>query len=276
MINLNDYRSNYYMNYGINECPFYGEDGVILKIFEKIKPSKKPTCIEFGESRVLGTTTRSFRIKYISKALYFTGDYNFKSFYLNILDVFKVIIKTKNFKYLKFLFNMPFKFFVDINNIIKIFEKNKIDKNLDVLTIDIDSYDYYLVNKLLINNYLPKLMIVEYNPSLGLNKSLTFPLNNKNKITNKRQYGASFKAYHELLNKEGYKLVFVSGFCNLFYVRNEFSNMFIEPNINEEITDTNKKVLEYIEKFCQDGFIPSWLNDPQLNKKELKIFDEIN
>ena len=36
MINLNDYRSNYYMNYGINECPFYGEDGVILKIFEKI------------------------------------------------------------------------------------------------------------------------------------------------------------------------------------------------------------------------------------------------
>ena len=37
MINLNDFRKNIYQNDGIFECPHYSEDGVILKIFEKIK-----------------------------------------------------------------------------------------------------------------------------------------------------------------------------------------------------------------------------------------------
>ena len=62
MIELKEYRENIYQNYGLRECPHYGEDGVILKIFEEIGVSENPYCIEFGELRVLGTTTRSYRI----------------------------------------------------------------------------------------------------------------------------------------------------------------------------------------------------------------------
>ena len=274
MIDLNKYRKNIYMNYGVNECPYYGEDGVILKIFEQIKTTNNPTCVEFGESRVLGTTTRSFRIKYKAKSMYFTGDYNFKSFYLNILDVFKVVYKTLNFGYFKFLFNMPFKFFVNIDNIIEIFEKKNIKKNLDILTVDIDSFDYYLVEKLLDFNYNPKLMIVEYNPALGLDKKLSYPLNPK-KITNKKQYGASYKAFDELLSHKGYSLVFVSGFCNLFYLKNEDAKNFLKPKIEKEITDTNEKIKDYIINHCQEGFMPSWINEPKLNKYEIEFFDKI-
>ena len=79
MINLNEFRKNIYQNEGLKECPHYGEDGVILKIFESIRPSRNPLIIEFGETRSLGTTTRAFRIKYASKAIYFTGDLSFKS-----------------------------------------------------------------------------------------------------------------------------------------------------------------------------------------------------
>ena len=88
MINLNQFRKNIFHNEGLRECPHYGEDGVILKIFEIIKPNKSPLVIEFGETRSLGTTTRSFRIKYKSRAIYFTGDLSFKSTVLNVLDVF--------------------------------------------------------------------------------------------------------------------------------------------------------------------------------------------
>ena len=69
MINLNNYRKNIFQNYGVKECPYYSEDGVILKIFEEVNISKKPVVVEFGEHRVLGTTTRAFRIKYFSKSI---------------------------------------------------------------------------------------------------------------------------------------------------------------------------------------------------------------
>ena len=36
MIDLNLYRKNLYTNSGVRPCPGYGEDGVILKIFEVI------------------------------------------------------------------------------------------------------------------------------------------------------------------------------------------------------------------------------------------------
>ena len=45
MINLNEYRENIYHKYGIRECPHYGEDGVIFKIFDEIGSSKKPLII---------------------------------------------------------------------------------------------------------------------------------------------------------------------------------------------------------------------------------------
>ena len=96
MINLNDFRENIYQNEGLRECPHYGEDGVILKIFEIIKPNKKPLIIEFGETRSLGTTTRSFRIKYKSRSIYFTGDLTFKSTLLTFILNVSVFIHIFN------------------------------------------------------------------------------------------------------------------------------------------------------------------------------------
>ena len=112
MINLNDYRQNIYHNEGIYECPHYSEDGVILKIFEIIGVNKNPLIIEFGETRSLGTTTRAFRIKYKSPSIYFTGNLNIRSRLLNLIDILKVTYNYTDPQYLKFIFNMPFKFFV--------------------------------------------------------------------------------------------------------------------------------------------------------------------
>ena len=143
MIDLNNFRKNIYQNEGVRECPHYSEDGVILKIFETIVINKDPLVIEFGETRSLGTTTRALRIRYKARCIYFTGNLNFKSTILNVLDIFKISFNKSDFEYLKFLFNMPFKFFVTPDNIISLFKKKDVN-HIDVITIDIDSYDYFI------------------------------------------------------------------------------------------------------------------------------------
>ena len=223
MINLNDYRQNIYHRFGLRECPHYGEDGVILKIFDAIGVKKKTLIIEFGENRSLGTTTRSFRIKYASRAVYFASGLTAESKVLNVIDIFKVAAKLFNLKTLKFFFSMPFDFHVTPNNILSLFSKLNIS-SIDILTIDIDSYDYHIAKKILLGGYRPRLIILEYNPSLPLQSRLSIPFPPKNKFGegNKRVYGARYGAINDLMTKHEYKLIHVSGFCNLFYIENRF------------------------------------------------------
>ena len=274
MIDLSKFRKNIYQNYGMRECPYYGEDGVIEKIFDEIGVSKSPMCIEFGELRVLGTTTRAYRIAHKAKAVYFSSTYDFRSFYLNVLDIFKIILLTKSLAFFKFFFNFPFQEFATCENIDSIFKNHSVDKNdLDILTVDIDSYDYYIIKKILQHGYRPKLFIVEYNPSFSLEKKCSFPLEIGTEFKNRRIYGASYSALNSLLDKDDYKLCFVSGFCNLFYIRQDFSDKFASPKIEDEITDTNDKVNDYINKYCQEGFIPTWIDDPIPSEEDLSKLD---
>ena len=281
LIDLNDYRKNIYHNYGIKECPHYSEDGVIEKIFIEIGVEENPFIVEFGESRSLGTTTRSFRIRYLSRAIYFVGSLDFYSKILNVLDVLKTTLLTRNIKYLKFLTNMPFIFFVNPENIVNFFDTALIQErikssNIDILTIDIDSYDYYLVKELLEHEYNPRLFIVEYNPNLPIDQSLSYPNKEACSLSsNNKVYGASYLAMNNLMEKFDYKLVHISGFCNLFYIRNEYSGLFTEPDINKERPATKKDCIEFADLYCQKGFRPSWIESPDLDDDELNLFDKV-
>ena len=281
LIDLNDYRKNIYHNYGVKECPHYSEDGVIEKIFTEIGLEEKPFIVEFGETRSLGTTTRAFRIGYSSRAMYFVGSIDFYSKILNILDVLKATLLTRNIKCLKFLMNMPFMFFVKPENIVDLFDKILAKEginhnNIDILTIDIDSYDYYIVKELLEHEYKPRLFIVEYNPNLPIDQALSYPnVEALSQSNNRKVYGASYLAMDNLIEKFGYELVHISGFCNLFYIRNEYSGLFTKPDINKERPVSKKEVIKFVDLYCQKDFRPSWFDEPDLNEKELKFFDKV-
>jgi len=281
LIDLNDYRKNIYHNYGVKECPHYSEDGVIEKIFTEIGLEEKPFIVEFGETRSLGTTTRAFRIGYSSRAMYFVGSIDFYSKILNILDVLKATLLTRNIKCLKFLMNMPFMFFVKPENIVDLFDKILAKEginhnNIDILTIDIDSYDYYIVKELLEHEYKPRLFIVEYNPNLPIDQALSYPnVEALSQSNNRKVYGASYLAMDNLIEKFGYELVHISGFCNLFYIRNENSGLFTQPDINKERPVSKKEVIKFVDLYCQKDFRPSWFDEPDLNEKELKFFDKV-
>ena len=173
---------------------------------------------------------------------------------------------------------MPFEFFVTPKNIINILqEKLGKSKEIDILTIDIDSYDYFVAKVILENNYKPRLLILEYNPFLPIDIPLSCPNTRSldNKPKNKKVYGASYLAMDNLATNYGYKLVHVSGFCNLFYISNEYSDIFTSPDINVELTDSDEKVKKFIDIFCQKGFVPSWMEEESLSKSDLTYFERV-
>jgi len=273
MINLNKYRKNIYQNFGVNECPHYSEDGVILKIFEEIESTQNPTVVEFGEHRVLGTTTRAFRINYLAKSIYFAGDYNFKSMYLNIFDIIKCTF-FKSLKFYKFFFNLPFKYFVTPHNIITLLIKKKV-KKIDLFCVDIDSYDYFIAEKILDSKFAPTLFIIEYNSNLPIESKLTLTYEDERKNFNKRIYGASFLALKNLFLKYNYKLIHISGFCNLFFINEKYADRFSEPNYINDIPKNDEEAQEFIDNFCQKSFITSWYGEKYLDKDDLKEFKEV-
>lgn len=81
--------------------------------------------------------------------------------------------------------------------------------DFDLLSIDIDSYDYEVWNSLV--RYKPKVVIIESNSVLppGVLQLHSPP----------RHYGASFSSLVELGQKKGYRLVCHTGNC--FFVRND-------------------------------------------------------
>jgi len=271
MIDLNLFRKNIYTNSGVKPCPGYGEDGVLSKIFEVIGVSADPACIEFGELRVLGSTTRSYRIENYANATYFSTSMDFRSRVLNVLDILKLSLEQANFRSWKFFKSMPKKLEVNPDDVLY---KLRISQNsqIDLFVVDIDSFDYEVVSTILKHGIAPRVFVVEYNPNLPHNENLYVKFGQDlGRAPNRKLYGASFNVWMNLFEDSNYRLVHISGFCNLIFVRNDVHGNFTTPNILEEITDTKEKVMTFAEKYCLPGFIPSWLNSPDLSSNELDL-----
>ena len=249
---------------------------MIEKIFNLIGVSDIPFCIEFGELRVLGTTTRQYRISNLSHAVYVSASMDFKSHLLNFLDILKVSLTKNNIRFLKFVFSMPKKRIVTPENVLSTLGINS-STLIDLFVVDIDSFDFEVVKSLLHSEIRPRVFVVEYNPSLPPTEFLyeTFSLGNRT-VKNKRFYGASVAAWLSLFTRSNYSLVHISGFCNLFFVKNELRDYFERPDVFFEITDTTEKVSSFIEKFCLPGFIPSWFKDPPLSEDEVNLLRQNN
>ena len=54
------------------------------------------------------------------------------------------------------------------NTIIGLFEKYKVLKEFDLLSVDTDSYDFFMLEEILKNDYKPRVIIVEYNANFEI------------------------------------------------------------------------------------------------------------
>ena len=173
----------------------WGEDGIIDFLVSEVSIVNK-TFIEFGVENFSESNCRYLLMK---------SDWN--GFVMDSSQ--KNIKKLKNSYYFWKYDLQTFVAFININNINELLIKSGFDRDLGILSIDIDGNDYHILNK--IDCFDPRIIICEFNPLFGNDRKITVPYDPKFYRTKKHYsnlyWGASINALRSLLTKQDYTLV---------------------------------------------------------------------
>lgn len=179
-----------------------GEDGIINFILDKIKPNEPGFFVEFGgwDGKHLSNTYQLAEKGW--SGLYIESDTERHKECIENTKMFKGRVKSINKE-------------VSINgesSLNTIFTNEKIDKDFDLLSIDVDGIDYYIWESLTTHN--PKIVIIEINSSIPIGAE------QKHDMTHNYQ-GSSYTTTVNLGTLKGYKLLCCTG--NLIFLRNDIN-----------------------------------------------------
>ena len=211
--NFQGKRSSKIIDYEFQVFSQWGEDGIISYLVNNIDIENK-FFIEFGVENYLESNTRFLLKKFNWSGLIIDSSQK------NI-DYIK-----KDKIYWQHDINALCEF-ISRENVNKIFLENISQKNIGLLSIDIDGNDYWVWKA--ISTIDPSIVVIEYNSILGSSKNYTVPYN-KNFERNKAHYsnlyyGASLPALVKLGKEKGYALVTCnSAGNNAFFVKKNLLN----------------------------------------------------
>jgi hypothetical protein len=226
--NINDHEKKIYSQ--------NGEDGIIEFIFSKIGTTNK-FSVEFGVGNGFECNTINLLEKKNWKGLMmdYGADQNIqwkgimkKAWYNRKLGLIGSI--RKDVAFLKKLISRTKRsrrFQIDIKsekvtaeNIQNLFKKYNVPKNFDLLSIDIDYNDYWVWKA--ITDYLPRVVVIEYNSSIPPTESKVVPYDPEAKWDGTNYFGASLLALKNLGLNKGYTLVGCdNNGVNAFFCKNE-------------------------------------------------------
>lgn len=129
-------------------------------------------------------------------------------------------------------------------NVIPLLKTYKCPKVFDMLDIDLDGTDYWILKKVL-ENYSPLLILAEFNASIPMGKAITIPNEPEFEWSGDNFFGFSFSAGQKLAEEFGYTIVHQENNMNLFMVKNEYL-------VNVEIPEIKYEEVHY---FKEDGRI---------------------
>ena len=105
------------------------------------------------------------------------------------------------------------------NNLLR---KHGMTGEIDLMSIDIDSTDYWLLDALEVCS--PRVLIMEYNALFGPTRAVTLPNAPPPPHRPKGYSGASLAALEKLARRKGYRLVFCEEMgVNAFFLRNDLA-----------------------------------------------------
>ena len=192
----------------------FGEDGIIDWLINKI-PNIEKVFLEIGTQDYWESNTR-FLLK--------NNNWKGYLFEASKSDILKIksqrIYWQHNVK--------AFQAFVDRENINELINNNIKEKNIGLLSIDIDGNDYWVIEQ--ISKLSPTIIICEYNSIFGDVHKLSIPYESKfsrNEKSNLNLYfGCSINAIVSLMEKKNYSFIGTgSSGVNAFFVKNEFKDL---------------------------------------------------
>ena len=201
-----------------------GEDMVLNYIFKKIGITNK-YFVEFGgyDGKTFSNT---LYFKKILKwnGLLLEGDLE-KMNKLNRKELEEYNIKNE---------------FITSKNINEIFFKYNVPTNFDLLSIDVDSDDFYIFKAL---NYKPRIVVIETNPGLPNIEPLIVKENKS--IPEKGYFGANLIAFYRLLKNKNYEFVTTVRWNAIFIFKAEFSKLDINTISENECIEKYFKPNNY-------------------------------
>lgn len=193
---LFDYRRNVFSQ--------TGEDGMIKKIFELIGTTSK-IAVEFGawDGIYLSNTANLWTNDLSWTGILIEGDeqkysqlINTVSSFYNCKPICEWVGKESD------------------NCLEAILNKYNVPLEIDLLCIDIDGNDYYMIESL--NNMRPRVIVIEYNPTIPVTYDIYAPYSINNRI------GSSVGALVRIAQDKGYKLVGLSTLNAFFVLESDF------------------------------------------------------
>ncbi len=202
-----------FSNYAFNNYSQYGEDGIIQKIFEIINTTSK-ICVEFGAWDGLHlSNTANLWINHAWKGILIESDpIRFKQLAKNIEPYNCIAINAT--------IGIEGK-----NSLKNILNQFNIHDQIDLLSIDIDGNDYYILKNL--GTLRPRIIICEYNPTLPPTFDIYPEYNN--------YFGCSVAALIRVAEEHDYKLIALTDTNAFFCVKEEFQKLSIFETTLEKI-----------------------------------------
>ena len=196
------YENLFYNQYAENIYSQNGEDGIIKEILARLNINDGWVC-EFGAIDGMYLSNTFALVERGFSAVFIEAD---RKEYIKLLDT--------ALKYPKIT---PIQAHVDHNDtqnsLDNILKKTDIPKDFEVLSIDIDSFDYDVWKNL--KDYKPKIVIIEINSSVNTDNPLYIHTPNT-------YQGTGFRAMYNLGVKKGYTFALHTG--NMIFVRSDLFN----------------------------------------------------
>jgi hypothetical protein len=221
----------------------WGEDGIIAFLVSKLEIENN-VFIEFGVENYTESNTR-----FLLKQFNWSG---------LVIDGSKDNIDYINNDEIMWKYNLTaLKAFITKDNINELISSYTSEKDIGLLSIDIDGNDYWIWKAINVIN--PRIVVCEYNTLFGGDLSLTIPYDQsfvRNQSHHSNLYfGASICALKDLAIDKGYKFIGSnSSGCNAFFIRKdlfsqlsiEVNNDFIKSNVRESRDNQGK--LNYLNR----------------------------
>lgn len=215
---MEESRGNWLAQYKRDVTSQTGEDGILEKIFEILK-IKKGWCVEFGAwDGKLYSNTYNLIANHGWSAVLIEGD---KKRFAELKQTYASNINVHCLHR-----------FVGIDppdNLDSILSTTPCPLDLNLISIDIDSFDYHVWESL--SQYLAQVIVIEFNATIPNHISFIQPRDTK------VAQGNSLLALIELSKKIGYELIAISSH-NAFFVKKPFFPLF---NIQNNSIDCMRK-----------------------------------
>lgn len=191
----------------------FGDDGIIQWLIFFLNLRRKGRFIEFGVGDYFESITHFLLINNRWEGFVMDGDEQ------NVNEV-----KTSPL-YWRYKFNAK-KSFVTKDNVESLLNQSNFDK-IELLHVDLDGNDYWILDALNLNRFNPDILILEYNAIFGFDRAITVPYNQNfyrmQAHFSGKYFGASLPALNYIATKKGYYFIGCnSAGNNAYFLSNKY------------------------------------------------------